>query len=69
MSPLKLSRNAARECVQMIVWIMAEKEWSPDTLNDIMAVLEEYDVAENPDDHEVVEEDWPRMAGSDLDVA
>lgn len=58
MSPFQLTEDVARECLQLIVWQMAEEKWSPETLDTIMNVLVEYDIAENPDDHEIVGEDW-----------
>lgn len=58
MNPFQLTEDAAKECLQMIVWEMAEEDWTPDTLDTIMSTLVEYGIAENPDDHLIDDEDW-----------
>ncbi len=38
----KLSAEAARECLQMVVWLIEESHWTPETLDDIAGTLVEY---------------------------
>ena len=48
MTPEALTGEAAKECLQMVVWVMAEEDGEPeDILMDITSILVDYGIDED----------------------